>query len=417
MATDELLLRPSREPDFAAESGAFAHLAAELTSHPARLLQNLADCAVHLGLGESAGVSILTEVKSEAVFRWEAAAGPLSRYLGGTVPRDHSPCGLVLERNAIVLLREPRRCFSELWASDPHVEEALLFPLRVGGEPVGTVWIVAHSGEARFDAEDARQLERLATFASAGYQLTTALALAEGASRSKSELLAVMSHELRTPLTSVVAYADLLESEVLGPVTAKQKEALCRIRGGSWHLVSIIDEVLTLARADSGKETVHWADVDVAHVTREVFSMFEPMVARDMIRLRLEGANEPLMARTDPVKTRQVLTNLIGNAVKFTRHGEIRVVVDRSRGEDLAIHVHDTGPGVPPDEQERVFEPYAQGDMPHGQPGSGLGLAISRKLARLIGGDVTLESRPPEGCTFTLRLPCQSPEQGGGATS
>lgn len=242
--------------------------------------------------------------------------------------------------------------------------------------------------------------------------LRDAKRVAEQASEAKSQFLAVMSHELRTPLTAVIGHTDLLESEVFGPVTAKQQEALARIKASSWHLVAIIDEILTLSRAEAGKEEVRWAAVDLAEITQDVIGITEPKASADGLVLRLESADEPLPAWTDPGKVRQIVINLVGNAIKYTRQGEVTVQVNDSASEWLQIHVRDTGPGIAPEDQERVFEAFTQLDssLTRGGEGTGLGLAICRRLARLLGGEIMLQSTPGEGSTFTLRLPRQQQE-------
>lgn len=242
--------------------------------------------------------------------------------------------------------------------------------------------------------------------------LVDARQVAERASQAKSQFLAVMSHELRTPLTGVIGFADLLETEVLGPIAPKQQEALSRIKASSWHLVSIIDEILTLSRAEAGKEEVRWETTDLSEIAREVVEIIKSQADARGLILRLEDAEAPLPARTDPGKVRQMLINLVGNAVKYTQEGEISVRVDDSAPEWLQVHVRDTGPGIAPEDQERIFKEFEQLDSSHTRAGSGtgLGLAICRRLARLLGGEVLLQSAQGEGSTFTLRLPQQPQE-------
>ncbi len=227
---------------------------------------------------------------------------------------------------------------------------------------------------------------------------------AEEASRVKSQFLSTMSHELRTPLTAVIGMSDLLETEVLGEMSVKQKVALDRIRRSAWHLVHIIDEILTFSRSEAGKEQMRLADVDFAAVVRDAFGMFAP-ASGEPAGIHLHGAKEPIPAFTDEGKVRQILVNLIGNAEKHSR-GDVDVQV----GGDEAwveVRVRDAGPGIPPDRLEEIFEPFVQLDSSSTREkgGTGLGLTIARRQARLLGGDVTAGSTPGEGSTFTLRLP------------
>jgi PAS domain S-box-containing protein len=278
-------------------------------------------------------------------------------------------------------------------------------PLRDGmGEVFGTlvhVLDVSETVRARSALEQANdELIRLSIAADSAREV------AERASQAKSQFLATMSHELRTPLTGVIGYADLLETEILGPVLPVQKDALARIKASSWHLVSIIDEILTMTRVEAGKEEVRWETTDVAAIAREVVEILEPQARARGLTLGLLDLGSPCVIRSDPGKVRQVLINLVGNAVKYTNEGSIEVRI-ATHADRLLVHVRDTGPGIAEHDQERIFEPFTQVDGSHTRmgAGTGLGLAICRRLARLMHGEVLLTSVPGGGSTFTLRLP------------
>ncbi len=273
-----------------------------------------------------------------------------------------------------------------IWAGGETIRDAAGTPIRM----LGVVGDITERKEAEL-------------------ALRQAMETAEQASRAKSQFLAVMSHELRTPLSGVIGFGELLESEVLGPTTAKQREALSRIRASSWHLVSIIEEILLLSRTEAGKEEVHCDEIDAAEIVRDVVGILEPEADQCGLALRLEHAEHCAPLWTDPGKLRQILINLVGNAVRYTERGTVTAEVDRSSPEWLLFHVRDTGPGIAPENQERVFEPFTQVDSSYTRKvgGTGLGLAISRRLARLLGGEVALRSTPGEGSTFTLTLPRQ----------
>lgn len=240
--------------------------------------------------------------------------------------------------------------------------------------------------------------------------LRQAKELAEEASHAKSQFLAVMSHELRTPLTGVIGFADLMESEVLGPMTDKQRESLARIKTSSWHLIGIIDEILTLSRLDAGRAEVRNEDVDVADLVREVVRIFEPQAQDRGLQFHWHDTAEAVTIRSDGGKIRQVLINLISNAVKYTPDGGIDIQLERPAEDLVLVRVSDTGPGIAPNDHERIFDAFTQVDSSHTRSasGTGLGLAISRRLARLLGGDVTLESEPGSGSRFTFRLPARN---------
>ncbi len=278
-------------------------------------------------------------------------------------------------------------------------------PLMRGGRLAAWVYLL-HDSPRRWSHADRQLLRDVAARSWTAVERARAEEKLREANQAKGRFLSFLSHELRTPLTGVIGYADLLESEMYGPTTAKQKEAVARIKSSAWYLVSIVDEVLTLTRAEAGREEVRPADVDLAGIVADVVRILEPQAHAHGLAMHLEGAEPPLPVRSDPGKIRQLLINLVGNAVKYTEQGSITVRLDSSSSETVEIHVVDTGPGIAPEDQERIFEPFTQVSASYhrSQGGTGLGLAISRRLARLMGGDVTLRSAPGEGSTFTLRL-------------
>jgi len=237
-------------------------------------------------------------------------------------------------------------------------------------------------------------------------ELIAARDAAEAASQAKSQFLTVMSHELRTPLNAIVGYEDLLEAGVGGPVTATQKEHLSRIKAGAKQLIELVNQILSLARIESGREEVEREVVDLRVLSIEVTSLIEALAAQKGLRLEADLPDGPLPAETDAGKIRQILLNLLGNAVKFTAAGfvELSLTADER---DVFFRVRDTGAGIPEALREMVFEPFVQADSSstRNYGGTGLGLAVSRELARLLGGNLRVESSSEEGSTFLLRLP------------
>lgn len=177
--TGDLAKRPGRAPCYEGESGALAELAEAMADAPETVLQQLVEKAMKLTRSDSAGISLLEDHGGSGTFRWVATAGAFAQNLGGTMPRDASPCGVVVDRNDLLLVRDPVRLFPALKGCEPHVHEALLVPFAIEGETVGTVWALKHSPEGRFDAEDARLLQSLACFASATVQTVEARRAAE----------------------------------------------------------------------------------------------------------------------------------------------------------------------------------------------------------------------------------------------
>jgi PAS domain S-box-containing protein len=263
-----------------------------------------------------------------------------------------------------------------------------------------------------------------------------ALEAAEQASRFKSQFLATVSHEVRTPLTSVMAYTDLLKMEVGGPLTQVQRQYLDTMQASSQHLLTLIDDILDVSRAEAGQITVGRSTVSIGSVVSQTLRLVEPHAQRRRIELvdAVSGASAQHRCWGDEERLRQILLNLIGNAIKFTEPGG-RVIVsagtaaDAPPGADMDLdagpwvyfRVEDTGPGIPQDRQKAIFEPFVQVDMSatrrHG--GTGLGLAISQRLARLMGGDLTVRSEEGVGATFLLWVPAAADQaevlQGGAA--
>ena len=230
------------------------------------------------------------------------------------------------------------------------------------------------------------------------------------ASRAKSDFVARMSHELRTPLSAIMGYGELLSDGITGPVNEEQKRQLNRIRSSADHLLSIIDEILTLARMEAAKEKVDIRPVDVTELMESVSTMAEPLASAKGLSFQLETGSPGLKIETDAVKLRQVLLNLISNAVKYTDAGTV-TVSSAARDGEVDFTVHDTGVGVGEEHLEKIFEPFWQVEQTTTRRvgGTGLGLAVTRQFVDLLGGRITVESRLGEGSSFTVTLPAAPP--------
>jgi signal transduction histidine kinase len=229
---------------------------------------------------------------------------------------------------------------------------------------------------------------------------------AEVANRAKNDFLAVMSHELRTPLNAIVGYAELLHDGVAGPVNETQREQLDRVQLSARHLVELVDEILSFSRIEAGHDNIRPAPVELAEVTREAGALVEPVATAKGLRFKVDTPNECITFASDAAKVRQVLVNLLSNAIKFTDEGEITLASHAEDGR-VVFEVGDTGIGIAPEHQERVFETFWQVDQSATRRagGAGLGLSVSRRLARALGGDLSVESALGKGSRFRFWVP------------
>ena len=296
--------------------------------------------------------------------------------------------------------------------------------LIVGAVVVGLALVLQHERrQAARLVERSRELERLSS------ELLRA-------NRMKNDFLANVSHELRTPLNAIVGFVDLLREGVYGELSPRQVKPVERIEVSANHLRHLVDQILDLAKMAAGRLDVHAETIDVRPFILDVASEVESLVNEKNLNLSLVMGSALPRIRTDPTHLRQILVNLLGNAIKYTDEGSIvvktRVLLHQEAlvqglagiliGKEndtvtwLSIQVIDSGIGISLLNQERVFEEFEQVDSgPRADSqnrGTGLGLAISRRLSRLLGGDLLLSSQPGKGSTFTLWLPASDFDSG-----
>ncbi len=251
------------------------------------------------------------------------------------------------------------------------------------------------------DITDRKQFEK---------QLQAQNAALEEASLAKDRFLASMSHELRTPLNAIIGFTGTLLMKLPGPLTEEQDQQLRIIQTSARHLLSLINDVLDLAKVQSGKIDLHFEPVDAKHVLEEVVTSLHGAATQKGVDFAVSVPPTPLTITTDHRALQQILTNLIGNAVKYTEKGFVRAVLSEREREGkhyVDFDVVDSGIGVSEEDQRRIFDPFEQVDTSSTRrfEGVGLGLFLSNRLAQTIGGTLSLKSALGQGSTFTLSLP------------
>jgi PAS domain S-box-containing protein len=299
----------------------------------------------------------------------------------------------------------------------PPVTSYLAVPVvSRSGEVLGGLFF-GHAEAGRFQKRHEWLVEGIAGWAAVAmdngrlYRAEfNARAEAERANRVKSEFMATMSHELRTPLNAMIGYSDLLLSGVPDTIPEKAAHKVGRIRVSAEHLLELIEEILTFSRLEAGEEHVNIEVIDAMELLSDVQVLMEPLALKKGLQLVGNPSREALLMETDARKLRQILINLVGNAIKFTEQGEIRLAAEQV-GDELHLQIVDTGSGIEPQHLDQVFEPFWQveGGSTRSAGGTGLGLSVTRRLARLLGGDITVQSEIGKGSSFLVRLPIQAP--------
>ncbi|HJT37764.1 MAG TPA: ATP-binding protein, partial [Actinomycetota bacterium] len=242
--------------------------------------------------------------------------------------------------------------------------------------------------------------------------LRTANAQLVRASSAKTAFIAMMSHELRTPLNGIIGFADMLSDPMFGDHTPEETRDLAtNIMASGRHLLGLINDLLDMAKIEAGKIEIRPAPTDVSVVVMEVENVLGALARAKSIQMTTDVDEDVPLAMADPGRLRQVLFNLVSNAIKFTPEGG-RITVDVVNLEQsVTISVSDTGPGLLPEEAERIFQPYERGSAGVDGEGAGLGLALARSLVELQGGRIWVKSTPGEGSTFSVLLPAASVER------
>ncbi|SEO52333.1 sensor histidine kinase [Aquisalimonas asiatica] len=242
--------------------------------------------------------------------------------------------------------------------------------------------------------------------------LRRALEDAESKNATRMLFLARLSHEVRTPLNGILGFAELLESDPADTLTPRQREHVQQIRKGGAQLLKLVNDVLELARSDSGQLALQNTPINLPRLLQEAVTFLQPTANHSDVELKVHCDPAIAIVSGDPTRLLQVLNNLLTNAIKYTCPGGTVELSAVCRGQDdYELRVSDTGIGIPPEKQPEIFDMFVRGDngCATDQRGYGIGLAVTRGLVEQMGGTIAVKSAPGEGSTFSVRLPCDHP--------
>ena len=338
----------------------------------------------------------------------------------GRVERGMGEIGQVAELRVPIVTNDPanhRQLSLNPWMSEEGIHAFAGFPMVVGEQLLGvlaiyhrrpldrnTIELLTLFAQHAATAIQEAHLFHLATEQTA--RLGAVNAELERANQHKAEFLANMSHELRTPLNSILGFSQLLLEGDGGILTRDQRQDVDIIAQNGQHLLVLINDLLDISKLEAGKAQLHRGEVEVEPLISECVESVSSLAKNKKLELSATVSTEVGRVFADGPKLKQVLLNLLGNAIKFTEAGSVRVTAER-QGAELLISVRDTGIGVPPDDAERIFESFQQGQsgISGKYQGTGLGLAISRRLVEMHGGRIWVKSTPGQGSTFTFTIP------------
>jgi signal transduction histidine kinase len=389
------------------ESESLRSLARQMAAEPdtAALLRVLTDAAQRQCGAEAALVVQHQGDDAELV----ASSGRLERLCGTRLPFVGSLSERVSATHSIVSESNYSTRHSELQKLIPEFQmgPVVMTPLVAHDQHLGMLAVARGANQPAFDSVQIQRLKVIADHAALVLWKSRLLEQAQAANAAKASFLATMSHELRTPITALTGYGELLaDAEILGPLSDAQADLVERMRSVTHHLSTMIEEVLSFASLEAGREIVRPRSVSPVEIVRSVYAVAEPLARQKSLELQIDLPDQPLAIVTDDDKVRQILVNLIGNAIKFTDHGRVGIAL-REQPDLFLFEVSDSGIGIAPADIPRLFHPFTQldGGLTRRHGGTGLGLYISQRLAALLRGRIEIRSEVGQGSVFTLRLP------------
>lgn len=407
--TEDLLYSDYRKTE---ELGGIRQVARALAAETSaqQVLQTL--CSLSMIRGRASGAVVAEISGDNGVF--VAGSGKTAELLAMAFPLEGTITGKVAAERRVSSIQSPAASSPFFAALLPRlgVGPILLLPLLANQQLLGVLSITRDAGHPPFDEADEERLGVMADLASMALWKARLLEDAQSADAAKTSLLATLSHELRTPLAALEGYSELLEDQILGPLSPAQQDVVMRLRTVGRHLGALIEDILTYASLEADRLTARSATVRLPELLDSIHPFMDPLAREKGIEFSVELEPGLPVLHTDEARVRQILLNLCQNGVKFTDRGAVRVRV--TRGSPLAdgtptvrCAVRDTGIGIEPTDMPRLFRPFSQIEdvSARRNRGTGLGLYIARRLATLLGGRIEVVSRPGDGSVFTLVLP------------
>ena len=378
------------------------------------VLQRIVDGARDVVGAQYAALGVLSQDgKSLATFVTSGIDQSLRARIGD-LPHGRGLLGLVIREAKPIrtpdIARHAAKCGFP--AHHPTMHSFLGVPITLGRSVFGNLYFTEKIGAREFDAEDEGIAVLLAT--QAAVAIENARLMEEGErllsqvrdmQRQRDLFFAMMNHELRNALTGVFGWAERL---VRPRTTDGLAQAAREVYEGTERTITLLNNFLDLTRLDSGKVRPVWREVDAREAAQRAVTGFEPAAEAKHLQLAVDALPHNASFRTDPVRLQQILVNLLSNAVRHSPEGARVQLAVRPNGSTIEFLVQDEGPGVPREALDRIFEPFERFD-PHSGVGTGLGLPVSRRLAEVLGGNLTVKSAPGEGATFLLELPLHPP--------